>query len=391
MREKMPAPDSPTAPLDLSLRSQVVVLAVVGILPLAIITVFMWLDSERQLSATHLGAFLLLHTIVVVAISGYFRNNVNRSLAGLRQMITGQQYDASALGGTGDLGELSRDIILQRFANERRTSQYQAVLAEMSHAAEELAGLAHQGKEGANRQTNSIETIAASIEQMSVSVSSVAEHAKTAEQGADASLNAARQGTDITRKLRNEMHSATQTVQRAAGLVDSLGQRSTEIRNLVDVINAVADQTNLLALNAAIESARAGEHGRGFAVVSDEVRSLAGRTREVTDQISGLAHQTQQEVSDAITAMQAVEQCMDRSVSMSETADGALQQIQQQASHTLQLASDIALALQEQQQASQDIARNTDQINMQSQNLNNAIDETAQTAEHLTSLAAELT
>jgi methyl-accepting chemotaxis protein len=187
------------------------------------------------------------------------------------------------------------------------------------------------------------------------------------------------------------MQAATQTVDRATSLVDNLGQRSGEIRDLVDVINAIADQTNLLALNAAIEAARAGEQGRGFAVVADEVRTLASRTREATEEITSMAHQTQEEVSSAIIAMREVAQSVNGSFDLTKEADDSLRQIQHQASQALQLASDIAMALQEQQQASHDIAGNTEQISVQTHLLNTTIDETAQTAEHLTTLAAELT
>jgi methyl-accepting chemotaxis protein len=384
----MSTTDSRTTHLHIGFRSQVLVLGIIGILPLAIITALVWFDDARSLSFSELSVFLLLHTAVIAALCGHCLLTMKRNMKGLGHMLTATQYDASMLG---DFEMLGRDIVLKRLANERQMSQYQAVLAEMSHAAEELAHLAQQGKNGAAGQTKNLETIAASIEQMSVSVSSVAEHARAAEQGADASCHAAQQGTEITEKLQTEMQLAIRSVEQATALVDTLGQRSTEIRELVDVINAVADQTNLLALNAAIEAARAGEHGRGFAVVSDEVRTLAGRTREVTEQISGLAHQTQQEISDAIHAMRGVGQSVDHSVTMSEAADQALRQIQQHASQALKLASDIAVALQEQQQASHEIAQNTDQINVQAQNLNNLIDETAQTAEHLTTLAADVT
>ena len=140
----------------------------------------------------------------------------------------------------------------------------------------------------------------------------------------------------------------------------------------------------------AIEAARAGEQGRGFAVVADEVRSLVGRTRQATEEITDLAGQTQQQVNSAIDTMHKMEHVMKRSFAMTGDASLSLQQIQQQASHALQLARNIAIALQEQQQASQEIAANTEQISMQTKSLNASIEETADTAEYLTSLAEEL-
>ncbi len=385
----MPEPVSKTAWLLLSVRTQFVVLAIIGVLPLAIITGSIWFDYSQPLSASQLTIFFVLHTCVVSATSACFWRSLRSTLVNLRQSIT-HESEGPLLGYPGELGNLCRSLALSHFANDRRLRQYQAVLSEMSHAAEELASLAHQGKEGAGHQASNLETIAASIEQLSVSVASVAEHAKTAEHGADTSYHASLQGSDIAQQLQTEMQAATQVVERATNMVDALGRRSVEIRALVDIINAIADQTNLLALNAAIEAARAGEQGRGFAVVADEVRTLASRTREATEEITGMAHQTQQEVSNAIGAMREVAESVNHSFEMTHKADHSLRQIQQQASQALRLASDIAVALHEQQQASQDIARNTEQISVQTQNLNASIDETAQTAEYLTALAAEL-
>lgn len=377
-----------TFSLDISIKSQFFILAVIGVLPLALIAGFFLFDGRLQLSAFQLVGFLLLHTGVVALVSWYFSRTLKHKLAILRQLVANEPHGGS-VECTGEFGELGHELALWQLAYDRRLSHYQGVMAEMAHAAEELTDLAQKGKTGASRQAGNIETIATSIEQMSVSVASVAEHAKAAEQGADASFHASQQGSDVAHNLQNEMQAATLAVEQATSVVDSLGKRSGEIRDLVDIINAIADQTNLLALNAAIEAARAGEQGRGFAVVADEVRTLAGRTQEATEEISALAQQTRQEVSNAISVMDDVGQSVNHSFDMTKEADQSLSQIQQQASQALQLASDISLALQEQQQTSQEIAKNTDQINTQTQTLNTAIDETAQTAEHLARLAGD--
>jgi methyl-accepting chemotaxis protein len=314
-----------------------------------------------------------------------------RALSSLRCLVDNAGNDSVgdciSIAANNEFGRLAQSIMRLHQAAGRRLDRHGSVLSEMQHAAEELAQLAHHGKQGAHHQAESIETIAASIEQMSVSIATVAEHAHSAEKSANTSNNCCGQGVTAVQQLEQEMGKAAETVDSAMAQVNALGQRSSDIRTLVDAIDAIAEQTNLLALNAAIESARAGEQGRGFAVVADEVRALAGRTRETTEQISQMAQRTQQDVDSVISAMQHVASLVERGKNMTSDTSSSIEQIQNQASQSLQLASEIAVALEEQRQASQSIANNTEQINQQTQQLTISIDETWQTGQYLTALA----
>lgn len=380
----------------LNLRVQFLLMAVLGILPLLVVTLVEGTKTGVQGHAPlPFGALMALHSVFIGIVFWLVWNNLNNFLTATQRYLSEvASKDGCVINGvcshTPELDVISRGLSHWQRRTNRRFSQYQAAISEISHSAKELAALARQGKNGATQQAGSIETIAASIEQMSVSMASVAEHAKNTESVAETANSASMQGAGRLDQLQREMQKVTGSVESAAELVDTLGQRSVAVSNLVDVINSIADQTNLLALNAAIEAARAGEQGRGFAVVADEVRSLAGRTREATDQISELARKNHQEVNNVIAAMQQVAHSVACGTQMSREAGDSLEQIQQNAASVLTLATEIATALLEQQQASQDIASNTEQIRTKTQLLNHSVDETAQTADHLNSLAAEL-
>ncbi len=145
-------------------------------------------------------------------------------------------------------------------------------------------------------------------------------------------------------------------------MIQSLGEKSHQITAIVQVIREIADQTNLLALNAAIEAARAGEQGRGFAVVADEVRKLAERTSESTQQITGMIKAVQDGVKESITQMQQAEESVKKGVHLANEAQTAVQTIRSGSVQVCQLIADISHALSEQSSASQEIARNIEHI-----------------------------
>ncbi|HCA26405.1 MAG TPA: hypothetical protein DEP05_01950 [Betaproteobacteria bacterium] len=187
-----------------------------------------------------------------------------------------------------------------------------------------------------------------------------------------------------------EIQSLARSVDDVAQLMAQLAQRSAEVTQVTGLIKDISDQTNLLALNAAIEAARAGEHGRGFAVVADEVRLLAQRARVSADEISGTIDTIQREIQQAVTRMAAASRQAQEGVDHADGVTEALAKINDQALAALDSVQQIAASTRQQSAASNDIAQHVEQIAASAQQNSHAAAETAGVASHLTWLAQGL-
>ena len=204
--------------------------------------------------------------------------------------------------------------------------------------------------------------MASTTEQLTVSVGQVASNASHALELTQETSRAVQEGVGSVQGSIEQLNETARTVQAAATQVEQLGQQSAEIHRVLNAIRDISEQTNLLALNAAIEAARAGEQGRGFAVVADEVRKLAEQSGQSASLIDSILNSIQDGVSSvANSARKAVEQ-VDRNVVASRQVGEALQAIHERAERTSQAVADIARATREQTQASQTIAGGIDSV-----------------------------
>jgi methyl-accepting chemotaxis protein len=178
-----------------------------------------------------------------------------------------------------------------------------------------------------SEQTGKATQIATATTEMSQTVAGIADNATKIASYSDETLTIARAGADVVDKTVNEVQEIAKITSRTSDIIISLGDRSSEINAIINVINDVAEQTNLLALNAAIEAARAGENGRGFAVVADEVRKLAERTASATKEISGMIQAIQSEIDKAVDSMQHSQQRVESGVCLSHEAGDSLGKI----------------------------------------------------------------
>jgi methyl-accepting chemotaxis protein len=229
--------------------------------------------------------------------------------------------------------------------------------------------------------------MAASVEQVSVSINHVAANAGDALQMAQRSGELSDQGGAVIGKAVDEMKMITTSVKNVAEQIDTLGQQSTQISGVVQVIKDVADQTNLLALNAAIEAARAGEAGRGFAVVADEVRKLAERTTQATGEIAAMVAGIQLSAKTAVDSMDKVVNQAESGMSLAEQAGNAIVQIRESANEVVRVVSDISDAIAEQGSASQSIAQQVERVAQSAEENHGAARSTADSADELGRLA----
>jgi len=244
--------------------------------------------------------------------------------------------------------------------------------------------------DGAHTQCAAAESTAAAFEQNASSIKQVAEQTReTAEISQQASGLSVR-GEQAARETALEMTRIAEAMQESARMISSLSQRSKDISGIVKVIKDIAEQTNLLALNAAIEAARAGEQGRGFAVVADEVRKLAERTASATTEISGMIEAVQSEVTAAVGNLGARNEQIGQAVKLAEQVAGTLAEINEGAIRTQQHIQGITNAATEQGVASSQIAGDIGRIAQMAAQNNTVVAEAANSARYVDELAAKL-
>ena len=243
---------------------------------------------------------------------------------------------------------------------------------------------------GSRQQANFANATASAVEQMTASVAHIAESARNAEQMTRESGRVSQQLVGDVRDSSNEIALISQTIEQLETVLKGLDSRSMEINNIVGVIKDIADQTNLLALNAAIEAARAGEQGRGFAVVADEVRKLAERTGVSTVEIGTMIRLIQDETKAAVNSMEGAVQQVHRGVEKSQAVTQTIETIERRAQDVEKALGSIATATTEQSAASHEIARNIERIHEMAESSDASIQKTQAEANGLRSLAHEL-
>ncbi|PQA93708.1 methyl-accepting chemotaxis protein, partial [Pseudomonas fluorescens] len=214
--------------------------------------------------------------------------------------------------------------------NLRQTIQHIAGSAtQLASAAEELSAVTEEASKGLQQQNNEIDQAATAVNEMTAAVEEVARNAVSTSEASSQSNLAAREGRDRVVETVGAIQTMTQDVQNTSVMIEGLATQGRDIGKVLDVIRAIAEQTNLLALNAAIEAARAGEAGRGFAVVADEVRALAHRTAQSTQEIEKMVAGIQSGTGDAVQSMQQSNQRTHATLEMARAAGVALEQITQ--------------------------------------------------------------
>jgi methyl-accepting chemotaxis protein len=261
---------------------------------------------------------------------------------------------------------------------------------EVAGAATEIAASSEEIASGMQEQSTQITQVSAAVEEMSASIIEVARQSGESANEATESGRIAQEGGEVVRETIVGMNAISDAVQAGAASVAELGKRGDQIGQIIEVINDIADQTNLLALNAAIEAARAGEHGRGFAVVADEVRKLADRTTKATEEIAQSIQAIQSETGEAVRKMNAGTEQVTVGVEKATKAGESLKQIVQGAESVAGSIQSIAAAAEEQSAAAEEVSRNIESITAVTAQSTEGAQQSAQAATQLSGKAEEL-
>jgi methyl-accepting chemotaxis protein len=297
-----------------------------------------------------------------------------------RDIITRHNDSTSLLAAMKQMQAGLREII----SGVLRTAE---MLAQASH---QVAASSHQVQKASQRQSDASSSVAAAVEEMTVCIGQISENAAEAQMHASETGNLARDGSNVVQNVVVEMNKISEAVTSSSSVITLLGEQSDQISNIVNVIKEIADQTNLLALNAAIEAARAGEQGRGFAVVADEVRKLAERTTLSTQEIASMIQAIQGGTSDAVEGMSRGSTRVNDGVRMVGNAGSSMEKIQGGVEKVLAAVGDISSSLREQSSTSNLIAKNIEDIAQMSEETSSIVNEVAASADQLEQVAASL-
>ncbi|WP_432760435.1 methyl-accepting chemotaxis protein [Pseudomonas entomophila] len=261
---------------------------------------------------------------------------------------------------------------------------------QVSGRARSLSGLSSGACEGMDQQSGEITSMAGAVEEFSATSMNIADNMAGTERMARDNAQQTRIGRTAMDEASVSLKQIAEALGGTAAVMDTLGARSQEIGGIVGVITAIAEQTNLLALNAAIEAARAGEQGRGFAVVADEVRGLAARTRQATDEISGMIASIQQQTGHAISTLEQGNQLMQEGLARNDKVAEALARIDEQSRVAGEQFTVISTATQEQSSTATVLSRNLQSIAQANSEQRDVANELAMTARELEGLAGQL-
>lgn len=351
-------------------------------------------DATQQIKVLSLSIFVLIIVLVILLVSLIARSihkPIQQASADLAKIRSEKDFTLRlSLTGKDEITLLGHDV-------NALLSDVQTLVKSVNHSLETLDAVTTQLAETAagtaavmRDQQSETDMVATAVTEMGATIQEIASNTETAASTANSTNLNAQQGQQQVTDSVDFVKALAARLQEASESAAELEQDSITIGSVLDVIRAIADQTNLLALNAAIEAARAGEQGRGFAVVADEVRTLAQRTQQSTRQIETIIQTLQQRTKGIAITMQ---QCRDegtQSADQANTAKDLLQQITTNVSNIMDMTTQIAAAIEEQSQVAAEVNRNVVKIRDMSEETASTARQTNQLSERVAGQAREL-
>lgn len=354
--------------------------------------------QKRQSEASNTQISLIMMSVIALCIGLFATWGITRLVAPpLRQAV--QVAEKIAKGDlTQEFNSHRQDEIgaLLRALGHMQTSlrtllgEIETSTTQLASASSQLSASAEQNLRDTQAQQEETDQVATAMNEMTVTVAEVAQNAEEASAAADTADTLTQEGIQGITDAASLIHNLADSVAQSATMIEQLQEASSSIDSVLDVINSVAEQTNLLALNAAIEAARAGEAGRGFAVVADEVRSLAQRTQDSTGEIGGLITRLQGYTQQSAEMMANSRSMAQENAANAEGAVRMLHQIGESVAHIQQMNQQIAAAAQEQSTVSEDINQRVTRVSEISSQNATASQEAANATESLAQLGHHL-
>ncbi|MFT3736931.1 MAG: methyl-accepting chemotaxis protein [Rhodocyclaceae bacterium] len=357
-------------------------------------------SSEDAARFEKIGTIVMLVGVLAAAAIAMFSAGV--VVRSIMNLMGGEPEDAVQVVRQIAQGDLTRRAQATRPDSligqvEQMRQNLNTTLQELSARARELndhargmSGAAEQMASAAGNESDAASRMAATMQEMTVSITHVSDGAGSAAQTVNEAGEVATRGSKVVLDLAEGMATISRGVKQSSESVTELGRQSEQIRSIVGVIREIADQTNLLALNAAIEAARAGESGRGFAVVADEVRKLAERTGKSTQDIAAMIEAIQGNVDSVVVAMNKNAQDVSQGEVLAVEAGKSMGEIHSAMSNVVEIVSSISHATRENSSASQDVARTVEQIARLSEDNSGAAGKVADTARQLNGVAGNI-